>query len=383
MKKKLKPIVVRTLQILRQMDYIVYYLFYTITNRIKSNQIVMLSESRESLSGNLKYIDEAIDKERYHVEYNFKKRITTKRTTEEKKKLCKQLATARWILVDDFIPVMYPIPIRKGTEFIQVWHAMGAFKKVGFSRVGKAGGPSKGSLSHKNYTGTIVSAEKIRKNYAEAFGIKEEKVHALGIPRTDVFFDKEYQAKKREELYARYPQMREKKVVLFAPTFRGNGVKTAHYKYEWIDFDEIKKAMGDEYVFLIKMHPFIQNQPESNLWDSFFVDITSEREINDFLFVTDVLVTDYSSVIFEASLLNLPTIFFAPDLEEYVTTRDFYYPYETYTYGPVVRDTTELIEAVMHGKMDETKLNEFKEMFCSGCDGNSAKRFVEYFFEEK
>ena len=76
----------------------------------------------------------------------------------------------------------------------------GAFKKVGFSRVGKPGGPSKRSLTHRNYTDAIVSSEEVRKDYAEAFGISIDKVHALGIPRTDIFFDSDYRKKIRKKL---------------------------------------------------------------------------------------------------------------------------------------------------------------------------------------
>lgn len=65
---------------------------------------------------------------------------------------------------------MYPIPLRKDTRFIQVWHAMGAFKKVGFSRVGKPGGPSKRSLTHRNYTDAIVSSEEYEKIMQKRLG---------------------------------------------------------------------------------------------------------------------------------------------------------------------------------------------------------------------
>ena len=217
-------------------------------------------------------------------------------------------------------------------RFIQVWHAMGAFKTVGFSRLGKPGGPSPRSLSHRNYTDTIVSAEAIRKNYAEAFKMDIEKVHAVGIPRTDVFFDINYKEKIRKEIFSSYPQLEGKKIVLFAPTFRGNGVRTAHYNYSWISFAKIRESLGEEYVFIIKMHPFISDMPTEKLDSSFFLNLSDSREINDFLFVTDVLITDYSSVIFEASLLNIKTIFFVPDYEEYIASRDFYYPYDEYTY---------------------------------------------------
>lgn len=381
-KKFIKKFFSRELQILRRWDYVLYYLLYRIKYNIIPNQIFVLSESREELSGNLKYIDDVIDKKKYSVVYSLKKSITQKRDRDEKKELCRLLATSKYILVDDFIPTMYPIPLSKKTRFIQVWHAMGAFKKVGFSRLGKPGGPSPRSLSHRNYTDTIVSSETIRKDYAEAFGIDIGKVHAIGTPRTDVFFDEGYRNRIREEIYSTYPQLNNKKVVLFAPTFRGNGVRTAHYDYSWLSFHKLQEALGNEYFIIIKMHPFISDMPEEKLDPCFFLNLSDEREINDLLFVTDILITDYSSVIFEASLLNIPTVFFVPDYEEYTQARDFYYPFDEYVYGAIAHDENELINAIHNGKNDSEKLQKFKNKFCSACDGHCAERFVNFFFNE-
>lgn len=380
-KGKINKYFASELQRLKKLDYILLYFFYRLKESVKENQVFILSESRTSLSGNLKYIDEKINKDKFNVIYSFKKSILINRTLSEKKVFCRILATSKYILVDDFIPTMYPIPLRKDTRFIQVWHAMGAFKKVGFSRVGKPGGPSKRSLTHRNYTDAIVSSEEIRKDYAEAFGISIDKVHALGIPRTDIFFDSDYRKKIRRKLEEKYPGIINKKVILFAPTFRGNGVKTAHYDYSWISLKKIQEKLEKDYIFIIKMHPFIKNKYKETIESSFFLDLSEEREINDLLFITDILITDYSSVIFEASLLDIRTIFFAPDLEEYITTRDFYYPYEEYTFGPVVINDDELIDAIKRENIDFDKLEKFKAKFCSSCDGKSTERFVKYFFD--
>ena len=189
-KRRIKKYFARELQILKKIDYVIIYVVCKIIYRVKYRQILMLSESRNELSGNLKFIDEKIDKSKYEICYSLRGSILKKRSLKEKIQLCKLLATSRYILVDDFIPTMYPLPLRKNSKFIQVWHAMGAFKTVGFSRLGKPGGPSPRSISHKNYTDTIVSSEQIRQNYAEAFGISLDKVHAIGIPRTDIFLMK-------------------------------------------------------------------------------------------------------------------------------------------------------------------------------------------------
>ena len=373
----LKGFIKMFIQIGRRLDYILLYLIYHTYTKIDSKQILMLSDSRESLSGNLWFIDARIPKNEYTVLYFFKKNLKQKRTWKEKKELSKAMAQSKFILLDDFYPLIYPIPITKRTKVIQVWHAMGAFKRVGFSRQGKPGGPFKFSLTHRNYTDTIVSSEDIRKNYAEAFKMSIEDVHAIGIPRTDVFFDDNYKNRIRTKLYEEYPQLKRKKVILFAPTFRGNGQNTAHYSYDWIDFEALEKRFCEEYIFIFKPHPFIKNRPIQKIDSNFFIDCSEYREINDLLFVTDILITDYSSVIFEAALLNIKTIFYIPDLQEYMESRDFYYPFEEYTFGQVATTNDELIKAIEHGVISRDRLNRFKKKFCSACDGYATKRFIE------
>lgn len=365
------------LQRLRRLDYIIYYKYYCYKKSVEKNTVLMLSDSRETLGGNFKFIDKELKKQTYKVDYFLKKNLSERKTNKEKKLLCKMMAESQYILLDDFYPIIYAISIRKETKVIQVWHALGAFKTVGFSRVGKPGGPNPRSLSHKNYSAVITSSEFVRKNYAEAFGISLDKVYATGIPRTDVLFDGEYKSCIRESLYGKYPQLQEKKVILFAPTFRGNGQKTAYYNFEWIDFEKLKVALEDEYCFIIKLHPFVHNIEEIPGDDEFFLNMTQEREINDLLLVTDILITDYSSVIFEAALLNIDTVFYVPDLEEYTASRDFYYPFDEYVFGKLAETNEELIEAIKVPQNDVGKKEAFKKKFCEACDGEAAKRVVD------
>ncbi len=370
-------------QYMRQWQYILFYMWYRMTSKLKDNNVLMLSDSRAELSGNLAFIDEELRKNNYVIQYFFKRSLKEEKTLIEKKQMCKMMAESKYILVDDFYPIIYAIPLRKRTRLIQVWHAMGAFKTVGFSRLGKPGGPNPRSITHRNYTDTITSADGIRCNYAEAFNMPIENVHATGIPRTDIFFDDNYIKETKEKLYGKYPQLLGKKVVMFAPTFRGNGQNSAHYNFDWIDFAEIEESLGKDYVFINKLHPFIKNVDSVPKDSDFFLDLTSEREINDLLFITDILITDYSSVIFEASLLNINTIFYVPDLDEYTESRDFYYPFEKYTFGKIAKNMDELIDAIQHPKNDEVKLKKFKKHFCESCDGHATKRFVETIFSKE
>ena len=341
-----------------------------------------MSDSREELSGNFKFVYDEImrDKNKYDITTILKKTIKTKKTLKEKVNLCREIAKSKYILLDDFYPIIYAIKLRKGTELIQLWHAMGAFKTVGYSRAGA----NMVSLTHRNYTGAIVSSESIRDDYAKSFGISLDKVQALGVPRTDIFFDKDYEKNIKKKLYDKYPMLKKKKVILFAPTFRGSGQNTAHYNFDWIDFKKLKDTFSKDYVCIIKLHPFIKNRADYDFSnDEFYLDLTSEREINDLLFITDVLITDYSSVIFEYSFFERPVVFFVPDLEDYRNSRDFYYPLDNYTYGDVCESFDDLIKCIKKGRVDKKKIKEFKEYFCSSCDGKSTKKVVDYYIRKK
>jgi CDP-ribitol ribitolphosphotransferase len=335
------------------------------------------------MSGNFDFVYRELKKEKPEYQYRFLLKASTgaPKTYWELSRLAYDLATARFIVVDDFYPIIYPLKIRTGADFIQLWHAVGAFKTFGYSRVGRPGGPDPHSKNHRNYTKAIVSSKNVAKHYAEGFGINEDKVIATGIPRTDVFFDQEYQTNVREALYSKYPFLREKKVIIFAPTFRGDGQQSAYYPQEYLDLKKLYDSLHDEYVFLFKMHPFVKDYWEiPDRYRDFFYDLSGYREINDLLFISDILITDYSSVCFEYALLNKSMIFYSPDVEEYIASRDFYYNYYSFIPGPLVRTVDELIRTIEDKQFEMEKLQSFVEYFFDHTDGKSSKRVVDLLF---
>lgn len=356
-----------TAQKLRYLSLTTYYNHYK-KQPINQKQVLFLSRSRKELSGNFFYIRQAM-RDRFIV------KSVLSDDTISYKQLARLMAMSHYILLDDFYPAIYPVHLREETKLIQVWHAIGAFKTVGYARKN-----STLTLTHRGYTDAIVSSPAIINDYARAFHMDPRHIHPLGIPRSDIFFDATYAKKIKEELYQHYPFLEHKKIILFAPTFRGNNIHHAYYDYDQIDFKHLQEAIGDDYFCIIKMHPFIKHQSLA-LDPHFFLDLSSQREINDLLFITDILITDYSSVIFEASLLNIPTVFFAYDLEKYISERDFFYPYTEYTYGPVVKNEEELIGALKHPIIDQEKLERFKKKFVASCDGHASERFVDILLE--
>lgn len=347
---------------------------------VNRHKISFVSDSRTSISGNFEFIyQELLERHSdFKISFYLKPSIKAKKSWHEIFVLAKAFATSRYILLDDFYPLIYPLSIRHNADLIQVWHAVGAFKTFGYSRVGMPGGPKLDSLNHKNYTKALVSSKHIADKYAEGFGIPEKNIVTTGIPRTDIFFDKAYQADVHQRLQEELPFIKGKKVILFAPTFRGNGQQSAYYPFEDINFNKIYEALHKDYVFLLKIHPFVQNQPNIPYkYADFYHDVSDFREINDLLMVADELITDYSSVCFEYALLKRPMIFFAPDLTEYMQKRSFYFNYLDFIPGALAETTDELIARIKNPQLDRKKLDSFVNYFFDQPDGHATARFVD------
>ncbi|HDF7055258.1 TPA: CDP-glycerol glycerophosphotransferase family protein [Staphylococcus aureus] len=352
----------------------------------KGNTVLFTSDSRPTMSGNFEYIynemlRQNLDK-KYDIHTVFKANITDRRGIIDKFRLPYLLGKADYIFVDDFHPLIYTVRFRRSQEVIQVWHAVGAFKTVGFSRTGKKGGPFIDSLNHRSYTKAYVSSETDIPFYAEAFGIKEKNVVPTGVPRTDVLFDEAYATQIKQEMEDELPIIKGKKVILFAPTFRGSGHGTAHYPFFKIDFERLARyCEKNNAVVLFKMHPFVKNR--LNIADKhkqYFVDVSDFREVNDILFITDLLISDYSSLIYEYAVFKKPMIFYAFDLEDYITTRDFYEPYESFVPGKIVQSFDVLMDALDNEDYEGEKVIPFLDKHFKYQDGRSSERLVRNLF---
>lgn len=340
--------------------------------KVKKNRIVFISNRRDGISGNYEYIyDKLIGNRELDIRTVF--------DTAEGYFTCFKygyyMATAKVLLVDDYIELIYKIPRREDNYLIQVWHACGAFKTFGFSRLGRPGGQKQKNNAHRNYDFCTVSSSEICKYYAEGFGLSLEKVVPTGVPRTDIFFSEEYKEKARNEIYSKYPHLKGKNVILFAPTFRGNGKKSGYYPENRFDFIKLYEHFKGEYVIIIKHHPFVNNRVEIPAeYEGKIIDMSDNEELNELLFITDVLITDYSSVVFEASLLDIPMLFYSFDLQNYIATRGFYYEYDSFVPGKIVYNMDSLIEAIDKKDFESEKIDAFKHKFFDELDGKAGQR---------
>lgn len=369
----------RYIQAIKRRFFKIFYIVFSLLP-INHKKVTFASDSRTDLSGNLYFIYEELYRRDLHlnIKFIFNESINNKKSFFQLFKTSFHIATSKIILLDDFYPLIYPLKIRRKADLIQVWHAAGAFKTFGFSRLGRPGGPSPRSRNHRNYTKATVSSEGVREHYAEGFGIDEERIYPTGVPRSDIFFDADYKEYVVNVLYNKYPFLKDKKVILFAPTFRGNGQASAHFPFETIDMKGLYEELHEEYVFLFKIHPFVKNKLTIPYeYQDFFYDLSEFREINDLLLVTDVLLTDYSSVCFEFALLNKPMLFFAFDVEKYIQERDFYYDFFDFIPGPLIKTSKEIIDHIKHGEFDQEKMRLFVEYFFGDTLGKASQNVVD------
>ena len=351
-----------------------FYLFKPFS--LKANRITFISNRRNSISGNYESIYAELIKDK---NLEIKTVLDTKESFISCFKYGYYLASSKVILIDDYIRSVYEIKKRKDNYLIQVWHACGAFKAFGFSRLSKEGCWHQDSRSHRTYDYCLVSSRKVAKHYAEAFGMNVDRVIATGVPRTDIFFDETYKREIRAKIFSTYPMLKDKKVILFAPTFRGSSKKEGNYPHYRFDYKKIFESFGDEYRIIIKHHPHVNNKPviEKEYKDR-VIDLSKNEELNELLFVTDILITDYSSVIFEAALLDIPMLFYAFDLDEYISRRGFYCEYISFIPGKLVENMDEILAALMVGDFEADKIIEFKKDFFDDLDGKSGKRASEF-----
>ena len=124
------------------------------------------------------------------------------------------------------------------------------------------------------------------------------------------------------------------------------------------------------------MHPFVKTRIDDSKYDN-LIDLSDYDNINDILLISEMLITDYSSVVFEYSLLERPILFYSPDRDLYKEERDFYYDYESFVPGPIITNTEELIKGINNESFDKDKIIAFKKKFFDYLDGKSSKRFVD------
>ncbi len=351
-------------------------------------RVVLATSHAPRISGNLEFIRAELERRDPPIPYEVlayrqpKARTNRWRVAIQGMRAGYHLATSRVFIVDDYFFPIYVVRPRNGSKIVQTWHASGAFKKVGWSVLDKTFGADDELVDrvaiHSNYDVCLMASKSAAVHYADAFHQPLERFRTdLGIPRTDILFGDERIARISAELRAKYGLPEGKRVILYAPTFRGRSVNKATSPTN-LDLVELHRTLGDDHVLLLRLHPFVREQqaiPEG--LEGFVIDVSDHPDINELMHVSDVLVTDYSSAIYEFSLLGRPMAFYAPDHDDYHDERGFYFDFRTGVPGPVFEATEELAQWLRAGVFDLDRIARFREASFEVADGRATERFVD------
>jgi CDP-glycerol glycerophosphotransferase (TagB/SpsB family) len=288
------------------------------------------------------------------------------------------LRTAGLFVVDNAYLPVHVAPHRAGTTVVQVWHAAGALKRFGVDTARPPTEPERTFL-HRYYDWVVTTGEASRAPWAAALRTVPERVIPLGTPRTDFFFDAAAMAAARERLVAAYPALAGRRVVLYAPTFRGRGKNKR--PAVGLDAARLRAALPADHLLVLKSHPNLS--PVDIPTSGYDVIVDPGSEINDLLALTDVLVTDYSSSIFEYALLRRPLVLLAGDLADYEMDPGLYVDYRAEMIGTQVVDTDGVIAAILEERFDLSGYDAFISRHLGACDGRASSRFVERFIGER
>lgn len=279
----------------------------------------------------------------------------------------KALATSKVVVLDGYCILASMLKHKKDLKIIQIWHALGAFKKFGKSVLDKEGGKSSKTASafkmHNNYSYIAASGDECVPFFAQAFGQPVSKFIPIGIPRMDYLTDPQENERVRGNVLRKYPQLANgRKNILYAPTFRdtqqdkdalANATEELVNKVNYSDFN------------LIVKHHVVDSNKEQIYTDSRMNKAEGENfTAMDFMCVADYVVTDYSSVIYEALLKDLPIYIYCFDSDKYIDERGFYIDFWTdipALYSKNAKGICDFIASGMHANSE--KEENFKKAY--------------------
>lgn len=349
----------------------------------KKQILLFMSEQDDGMSLNMQAVldrmkERGLD-EKFKFEFSLRKATSEEQTEESDIEMLKKVARAHIIIVDDHVPVFDKVVLDEHTRVIQIWHAGAGFKGVGYSRWGHCGCPGPYSC-HRQYAYSISGSSNINHFFSEQFGILDEQVIPTGMPRMDQYLNKDNREKVTKQLYESYPQAKGKKVLLFAPTYRGRNRLTAYYPYEKLDFDELYRfCLEKDYVIFFKMHPWVSSAvPIREEHKDRFFDLNGYGNINDLFYITDLLITDYSSSMYEFSLMRKPMMFFAYDKVQYATSRGFHRDYDTTVPGKICETFEEILDALWNEDFEYEKVESYIKAHFDFVDDHATDRVIDW-----
>lgn len=298
------------------------------------------------------------------------------------------MAIAKYFINNGNFPDFYEK--REGTVHLQTWHGT-PLKKLGFDI-------DESSPAYKENTSPELMRRNERWDYLiepnkytgdilkRAFKFKKE-IISSGYPRNDVLIKSDENKIKEVKEVLNIPK--NKKVILYAPTWRDyeyhSGSVGQPYEFKF-DMDRFKQELGEDYVILLRLHYRDAARINITGYENMVYNVSSYDDIQELYLISDILITDYSSVMFDYANLNRPIIFFTYDLKRYGSeVRGFYFNFIKEAPGPIVLTQDRLFEAIKNiNKVEidyKQRYEKFREKFCSLEDGNSSSRVIQKVFK--
>lgn len=336
---------------------------------IDKNKITFIVDSRESFKGNLDYIKKEFEKRgNFEFDFFYKDKLSFG--------AFKNLATSRYVFLNDnFFPIAF-MNFKDDTIVTQLWHAPGASKKFGASA-------DRDSIEilkkiSENTDFLIVSSSHIVDYYAEAFQMTEDKIKPLGLPRADYYFEDHDIADLKSGFFNRYGISGDKKIILYAPTFRDE--EKYNNVFDYLDLDKFNEELGDEYILALRLHPKIRDFYSSDISATGqYIDCSDYPLEQELMLISDILITDYSSIMIEFAMLDKPVVFFTYDFDSYMSNeRGFYFDFKSTVPGPIVYDSNQLINTIKNKEFSEDKSSKFVKTQFDEIDGKSSERVVDF-----
>ena len=338
-------------------------------------RIVFISRQSNQLTLDFKLLTEEIKKINKSVEIVTLTKRMDKSTSAVLKntgmslKQMYYLATSKICIVDGYNITVSALNHKKDLKVFQLWHSLGAIKKFGHQSLitDKDKKIAKVMKMHRGYDFINGSSKEMIKYFSKAFNYEKNLLYPLGLPRIDYLIKNEKELKNLA--YFRYPELKKKKVILYAPTFRKDGSFKINELINSIDLDK--------YILIIKAHPNMR----INL-DNDKIYTCNDFKTIDLIPVCDFFITDYSAMSIEAASLSKPVLIYAYDLDSYFKNPGLNLDLEKELPGLVFENGKDLFNKIKENKFNKEIINNFKEKYVNKTDGNITYNIAIFILEK-
>lgn len=326
---------------------------------LKKNRISLINDLSYTYGDNLKYICEYLEKyysDRYEIIFPLKKKYEINNlniriiTPKPKTLFAFYYFLTSSVLITNVGGISY-LPLRKKQLVLNTWHGGGPYKKTGIDTSRNRLFSYDMKLTAKKTTFILSSCEVFTKKESKALLFPENKCLNIGSPRNDIMFKKGLNIK--QKVYSYYGIKADKKIVLYAPTFRNKNNKvllqrtTSEIELNYVDIlNACKTKWGGEWIFAQRFHPLLKTTQKDDYRES-VINFSNHPDMQELLYVASVVISDYSSLMWDFSLTERPCFILSNDIEEYEQTRGFYIPIKNWPY-PIAHNNNELIRNIVN-----------------------------------